>query len=93
MQSVNPQLYADRVKIINMRDGTQATGNVVDRAVAGRVVPINSKTDKLMARIAITIVCGGLLYGAWALGQPLYWRLYATVINPFVHDPAHGVTA
>lgn len=81
-------MYQDRVRVVNVNNGAQGD-NVIER-VAERVVPINSRTDKLMARIALTICVGGLMYGAWALGQPLWWKFYATVVNPFVHDPAHG---
>jgi hypothetical protein len=58
-------------------------------AQGASVVPVvATKTDRWMARIAIVIVTGGLLYGAWSLGGPVYWRVYATVIHPY-QDAAH----
>ncbi len=42
----------------------------------------------MMARIALVIVAGGLLYGFYSLGGPVYWRVYATLIHPFEDNSA-----
>ncbi|GIL83523.1 hypothetical protein Vretimale_10343 [Volvox reticuliferus] len=51
-------------------------------------VPVTSRTDRLMARIALVIVAGGLVYGFYSLGGPIYWKVYATVIHPY-QDKLH----
>ncbi len=47
------------------------------------VLQFNTPTDRMMARVAITIFTLGALYGIYSLGPPLYWRFYATVYHPF----------
>ena len=56
------------------------------------MIEINSKTDRLMARIAIVIFSIGALFAFWAFGRPLYWRFYATTWRPF-EDPTIGNSA
>lgn len=51
-----------------------------------RMIEINSKTDRIMARIAIVIFSIGAIFAFWAFGRPLYWRFYATTLRPF-EDP------
>lgn len=58
----------------------QNAAAAAERAVP---VPVSTRTDKLMARIALVIVTGGILYGAYALGGPLWWKFYATVVHPY----------
>ena len=47
------------------------------------VFSYNSPTDRLMARVAITILSLGAIYGIFSFGRPIYWRFYATVLKPF----------
>ncbi|GFR51919.1 hypothetical protein Agub_g14403 [Astrephomene gubernaculifera] len=57
-------------------------------------VQVSSRTDKLMARIALVIVASGVLYGCYAMGGPVYWKVYATLIHPYQdHPPPAAVTA
>jgi len=44
----------------------------------------------MMARVAITIFTLGALYGIYALGPPVWWRIQATIIKPF-EDPSFEV--
>lgn len=48
---------------------------------------VSSPTDRMLARLALLIITGGLLYGSLAVLGPLYWRLYSTHIRPFDHTP------
>ncbi|KXZ43660.1 hypothetical protein GPECTOR_83g272 [Gonium pectorale] len=64
---------------------------VLNRVERAGPVPVTSRTDRLMARIALVIVAGGLLYGAYSLGGPVWWRVYATVIHPY-EDALHNTT-
>ena len=47
------------------------------------VLAFDSKTDRLMSRIAIAIFTLGAIYGLFSFGRPLYWRFYANVLRPF----------
>ena len=47
------------------------------------VFSYNSPTDRMMARVAITILTFGAIYGLFSFGRPVYWRFYATVLRPF----------
>lgn len=62
-------------------------------AVSSMPVQVNSRTDRLMARIAVVIFCGGLIYGTYSLGGPVWWRFYATVIHPFEDNSTAVVDA
>jgi len=47
------------------------------------VFTYKSRTDRLMARVAIAIFSLGAIYGILSFGRPIYWRFYATVLRPF----------
>lgn len=47
------------------------------------VLSFKSPTDRMMARVAITIFTFGAIYGIFAFGRPIYWRFYANVLRPF----------
>ncbi|KAG2496814.1 hypothetical protein HYH03_005220 [Edaphochlamys debaryana] len=67
---------------------------MLQRVERAAPVPVQSRTDRLMARIALVIVAGGLVYGFYSLGGPVYWKFYATIIHPFQdHHPVPAKTA
>ena len=55
------------------------------------VFAYNSRTDRLMARVAISILSLGLVYGIISFGRPIYWRFYATVLRPFEDGSERGI--
>eukprot|EP00798_Chlamydomonas_sp_ICE-L_P001848 gene1848-33268_t len=44
---------------------------------------VKSKTDRMMARVALIIIALGALYGIYAFSAPLYYRFVADVVKPF----------
>ena len=55
------------------------------------VLAFKSPTDRMMARVAITIFTFGAIYGIFAFGRPIYWRFYANVLRPFEDGGVGGL--
>lgn len=55
------------------------------------VLAFESKTDRLMSRVAIALFSLGAIFGLYSFGRPLYWRFYATVLRPFEDNSGFDV--
>lgn len=82
---LTPQISFNAAFTIIQRSGSPACEMVPMKST------ISSKTDRLMARTAVAIFTVGILYGMYAIGQPIWWRLYATVVAPFESEVKLGV--
>ena len=47
------------------------------------VLSWRTKTDRLMARVAVTILSLGAIYILYSFSRPIWWRFKANVIKPF----------
>lgn len=47
------------------------------------LLELRTRTDRMMARTAVAILCFGLCFCVYMFAGPLWWGIYATFIDPF----------